>query len=555
MKSDEVVSPVELGWAELERASWQEAARRFDDALAEADDEPRALEGRAWAAWWLNDAATLFETRQRAFHAYRARGDLASAARSAIWLGCDHHEIRGEHAVANGWYQRARRLLEDLPTTAEHAWLAFQEGAYAIELADDTETAKARAAEAVAIGRSLPLTDLVFLGLALEGLALVTEGAVEAGMRCLDEASVAATSGELQERIATTWTLCYLIYACERVRDFDRTAQWCKKMKETAAKFAFEAGVGICRVHYGAVLVFHGEWDRAERELELAATTLASVRPIAVPESQARLGELRRRQGRMEEAAELLTGALPHPLAVLGLACVALDRSDAAGAIELLDDLMDATPKGSVTQLADALCLMAEAHAALGQLDAAEGAALQLEAIASAVNNRPLAAMAAAAKGAVAMAAGDDSGARRCYDRAANLFERGGLPYEAACARGRLAVALAHLGRGEDADVQAATAARQLHSLGAAGAAARIEKRHLPGPKSSASSGAVPGLTAREAEILALLAEGLTDREMAERLIISTHTVHRHVSNILTKLGVPSRAAAAAFGARHGVGA
>lgn len=552
---DSGAGAIEAGWEELERGSWDGAQRRFDEALAEAGDDPRALEGRAWAAWWQSDAATLFPTRERAFNAYRERGDLASAARTAIWLGCDHHDFRGEHAIASGWYQRARRLLENVPPAAEHAWLAFHEGAYALELEEDTATARLRAGEAAAIGRSLALPDLVVLGLALEGLALVTEGAVRQGMRCLDEASLAATSGELRERIAATWTLCYMIYACERVRDFDRTAQWCKKMEQVASRYGCDLAGGVCRAHYGGVLVLHGEWDRAERELQEAGATLARVRPPVVAESQVRLGELRRRQGRHQEATELFSRALPHPLATLGLASIALDADDPAGAAELLQDLVDATPPGSVTQLADALGLLATARAELGQLDEACAAASSLEAIASAIGNRPLTAMAAVANGAVASAYGDHGRARRCYEAAAETFERGGLPYEAACSRGRLASALARLGRADAAAAQAAAAARRLRSLGAPSAAARIEQGTLLPARSSPAGGTVPGLTAREIQILTALAEGLTDREIAQRLSISAHTVHRHVSNILTKLGVPSRAAAAAHGARHGIGA
>lgn len=546
--------PVEAGWAELERGSWEEAARRFDDALAEGHDGARVFEGRAWAAWWLSDADTLFTMRERAYHAFRGSGDLSSAARAAIWLGCDHHDFRGEHAIANGWYQRARRLLQDLPVTTEHGWLAFQEGAYAIELGDDTETAKARAAEVMEVGRALTPSDLVFLGLALRGLALVTEGAVEEGMRCLDEAGVAATSGEVHERIATTWTLCYLIYACERVRDFDRTAQWCKRMEEAASKVGGQLALGVCRAHYGGVLTFHGKWDRAEHELEQAGITLAAARPPVVGESDARLGELRRRQGRADEAAELFARAIPHPLAVLGLASLALESGDTAEAVQLLEDLVGATPPRSVTQLADAFELLAVAHARLGDIDKAREAAASLDEVAAVIGNRPLTAMAAAANGAVALATGDNARARRCYETAADLFDRGGLPYESATARAELAVALGRLGRADDAANHASAAAGQLRALGATIAADRVEPRQLAATESPVANGSVPGLTRRETEILARLAEGLTDREIAERLVISAHTVHRHVSNILTKLGVPSRAAAAAHWARHGIG-
>ncbi len=542
------------GWQALARGSWAEAAGAFDEALSVDGDDPDALEGRSWAAWWLGEAEVLFTTRERAFHRYRERGDPVSAARAAIWVGCDHHDFRGEHAVANGWYQRARRLLEDAPRGAEHAWLAFQQGAYAIELAEDTVEAKARARETIDIARSLDLTDLVFLGLALEGLALVTEGSVEEGMRALDEASLAAISGEFIERVPRTWTLCYMIYACERVRDFDRTAQWCNKMQQIASQAGSDFASGVCRAHYGGVLVFHGDWNRAEDELREAGAQLAGARPPAVAESDARLGELRRRQGRVDEADELFRRALPHPLAVLGLAHVALDGGDPYRAIELAEDLAASTPASSVTQLVDTLYVLAVARGRLGEIERAAEAVSALDEIASRVGNRPLAAVAAAAGGAVALADGDPGRARRCYERALAAFQQGRLPYEAALARGELAVALAQLGRTDEATAQAAASTRQLVAMGAATSASPLDRADGAALSSSSNAPRVAGLTRREVEVLSALTDGLTDREIAQRLTISVHTAHRHVSNIFTKLGVTTRAAAAAQGARHGLG-
>lgn len=543
MDQERQATSVRSGHEALERGAWDEAARWFTRAVEEGAGA-RAYEGLAWAAWWANDDAALFRAREHAFHLYREEGDRVSAARAAIWLACDHHDFRGEHAVANGWYQRARRLLDGVPTAPEHGWLAFHEGAYGLELADDTAGARRMAAEAAAVGRAVGLSELEFLSLALEGLALVTEGRVDDGMRCLDEASTAATSGELRDRIATAWTLCYLIYACERVRDFDRAAQWCRRMAEVSAQFSFELGIGVCRAHYGSILVLHGEWDRAERELVEAAGTLARTRPPAVAESDARLGELRRRQGRTAEAAELFARSEPHPLAVLGLASLALDDGRPAEAAVVVEDLLDATPDAGLTQRADALELLARARAAMGHLDAAAAAASRLASIAAAVGTKPLAAMAASATGAVALAGGDAAAARRRLEEAVELYQRSGLPYEAACARVDLSAALRRLGRHDAAARQAALAAERLVELGAPAAARRA---------AAPPAAPVDGLSAREVEVLEVLATGLTDREIAERLSISPHTVHRHVSNILAKLGLPSRSAAAAYAARRGL--
>ncbi len=468
----------------------------------------------AWASWWLDDHDGVFTARERAFGLYRDRGEDVGAARAAIWLGCDHYELRHEPAIANGWYQRARRLLRDAPRCVEHGWLAFQEGAYALEVGDDTVTAKARAAEVARTAKQLDHSDLEFLALALEGLALVTEGQIDAGMSRLDEVGVAATAGELRDRVAIAWSLCYLIYACERVRDFERAAQWCKRAEEFASRCMFEFGMGSCRAHYGSVLVLHGHWDAAEAELQAATAALSRSRPHALAESAVRIGELRRRQGRVDEARRLFAESLPHPLAVIGVANLALTDGDVGDALESLGDLLAATPTPSVTQRADALALLARAHAMDGDVESARLAAEELQHIAEAVATRPLLATAAMAAATVAEASADHAGARRHLGVAVDLFDRSGLPYEAEAAR------------------------RELTRLRGA----------APTPPVGPSS-PLDRLSAREREVIALLAEGLSDRELAERLHISSHTAHRHVSNILAKLGVPNRAAAAAMAA------
>ncbi len=559
-RHDAAQSLVAVGWAALEVQDLEHARRSFEAALLNGDT-PEAYEGLGWVAWWANDSGALFPARERAYTTYRQQGDRVSAARQAIWLGCDHHDFRAEHAVANGWYGRARRLLEGLGPTPEHGWLAFQEGAFAMELEDDTATALLRAEEATEVGRQLGLADMEFLGLGLGGLALVTQGRIDEGMARLDEVGVAATTGELQDRIATSWMMCYLIYACERVRDFDRASQWCQRMRETSERSGALFANGVCRAHYGGVLVYHGRWEQAEAELVASGDVLVRVRPPAACESWARLGELRRRQGRVEDAAELFARSVPHPMAVVGQACLALEAGYAARAAELLEDLLGAIPQASLTQRADALELLVRARVELGEESAARSAAAALEAVATPVGTKSLRAMALCAQAHVATLAGDDASARRQLEQAVELFERSVLPFEAECARIELAGALARLQRADSADRQARRAAERLRALGALYAAQRAEKAVRAaaggGPPPSPALGGVTTpldeLSAREREVLALLAEGLSDRAIGQRLHISAHTAHRHVSNILTKLGVHTRAAAAALGARHGL--
>lgn len=538
------------GWKALASGDWG-AAYEFFAAAVEGGDDPESFEGLAWAAWWRNDAETLFRAREHAYQLYRRQGDSVGAARAALWLGCDYHDFRGDHAVGAGWHRRARRHLEGQPPNPEQGWLAFQEGAYALELADDTRTAHERADEVAVLARTLAEPDLEFLSLALKGLALVTEGAAVEGMALLDEASVAVTSGEYRERIAATWTLCYLMYACERVRDIDRTTQWCRRMEKLASRFDFDLGVGVCRAHYGGILVLTGDWARAERQLVEAGRDLERVRPPAAGEATSRLGELRRRQGRVVEAVGLFEQAGQHPLALLGRAALAADLGHHDEAAEILEDLLFVIPEGSVTQRVDALALMVRVRVVSGDLAGAEVTATRLDEIVATLGTSAMTALATWTRGVVLGGRGQTDGARRHLEQAAGLFERAGMPYESACARLDLARALNAAGRAQAAAAHAARATISLRELGA-----ELSGHHaLAPPPSDVGSARDPEalrvLTPREREVLGLIGLGLSDREIAERLVISPHTVHRHVSSILTKLALRSRSAAAALAGRH----
>lgn len=537
----------------LARGDWDEARASFQAALAE-QETPEALEGLSWTAWWLNESDTLFRARERAYRLYRAEDDRTGAARMAIWLASDHLDFRGEKAVANGWRQRARRLLEGLEPTPEHGWLALHEGDVALFAHDDTAAAKRYAQEAAELGEQLAAPDLAALGLAMEGIALVTEGNVVEGMNRLDETATVALTGELQEIVSVPWALCYLISACERVRDYDRAAQWCKKMKEFAELHPFRFVIGVCRAHYGGVLVWRGMWDQAEAELTAAAHEFELCRPRLAAEAVARLAELRRRQGRLRDAAELLDQAQWHPLAVLSLAELALDGGDATAAAERAQNLLRNVPADNKTRRVAALDILVRAAAVAGDLAGAREMLEVLKALSRAIDSVPLRAAANYSEGMVAAAGGDDLTARRCFEEAATVFDRVGAPYEMARARVELARALWRLRRFDAAERELASALKSFQEMGAAGQSDHVCVfiRELKAARvRAAASTPQLKLTARELDVLRLVAQGLRDREIASALTLSEHTVHRHVANILSKLNVPSRAAAVAEAARQ----
>jgi len=538
------VVTLRAGRAALARGAWAEARASFEAALRE-EESAEAWEGLSWAAWWLDDVDACFDARERAYRGYRAAGDLRGAARMALWLSDDYSEFHRKEAVSGGWFQRAARLLEELPLAPEHGWLAVFE-AHVTLAAGDPEGALGLAGRARDIGRELGAVDVEMFAVATEGVALIAQGAVEPGMRRLDEAAAAALGGEFEDLRAAGWTCCLLIGACERVRDFARAAQWCAEAEAFSRRLDIRFVNGVCRAHYGAVLCWHGDWAGAERELTGALDELTEKRPAWRSVAVVRLGELRRRQGRIPEALELFGAAERDPLARLGRAEAALDHGDAASARDDAAGLL----RAAATPMARAgvLELLVRACAAEGDGDGAARHAAELRAIAGAVPTGPVGAAASYAEGLAAAAAGDHAAALAAHEQAIEGYAGSEAPLETARARLGLAEALAALGRVDAARREAAAAAEALDGLGAAiesGRAQAVAQR-----LGAARSGE---LSAREVEVLRLVAEGLGDRQIAGRLTLSEHTVHRHVANIHAKLRCSSRAAAVALAHRRGL--
>ncbi len=510
------------------------------------------------AAWWLDDALAMFQHREGAFRAYRERGDGRGAARVAIALALDNENFRGESAVAKGWLQRAHHLLEDLDPGPEHGWVRVWEGLWALP---DTSASRRLGGEAAALGRSLGIIDLEMAGLALEGLALVSEGKIAEGMPRLDEATTAAVAGELTDLAVMGIVCCFLIYGCELVRDYDRAAQWCDRVKELCERWNIRHLFGLCRTHYSSVLMWRGAWAEAETELTAATKELQRSRPALAVEGVVRLAELRRRQGRLQEAETLFNQVDFHPLAQLGRAALALDEGDAATACERAERFLRHIPREDRTERAAGLELLARAQVMGGARVDARRSLEELCAVTDAIGTQPMRASRNYAEGIVAAEEGDHAAARRCFEDAVDLFEGSDCPFEAGRARVELAGSLAALGRRDAAEQEARRAKASFDAMGAgleAGRAAALlqqlaASRHGAQALLPVQEGGGAALTPRELEVLHLVAQGLSNQEVAGRLFLSQHTVHRHVANILTKLDLPSRAAAVAYAARHGL--
>ncbi len=443
-----------------------------------------------------------------------------------MWLASDELDFRGGVAVAGGWLQRAERLLEDAEPTARARLARLLRRLPGPP--DRRPSARGRAGRARGL---VGARDAVMLGLALGGATDVSAGRVEAGMRRLDEAAAAALEGSTVP-IARAWTFCFLVTACITVLDYDRAAAWCDRIAEFAQRNGSRMMLGFCRAEYGEIDLWRGRWEEAEALLEASIEDFLRSRPAMVGGSLVTLAELRRRQGREPEATALLERAGESSGAQLCRARLALDRGDAREAAELSERALRRLPP---LQRARGLELLVGAQAAGGELERGEAALAELRELERLAGTGPLGACAALAEGRLAAAAGDHDRARVRLEDAIDGFERSGAPFEGAQARLALAATLAALGRAAPAEREASAARERLRELRTSPAAP------------------LPELSPREREVLALLAEGLTNRGIAERLVLSEHTVHRHVTSILRKLGLPSRTAAAAVAVRSGL--
>jgi DNA-binding CsgD family transcriptional regulator len=522
----------EAGRAALASGAWVDARAHFETALAEREDAA-VLEALGWAGWWLADEALTLRARQHAYRLFRAAGDRAAAGRVATWLAADFREFRGDDAIGRGWLKRAHRLLDGLPETAEHGWLALTDADFALNVDRDLDSVLERARYAGDLGRRLGISDLEAVGLALEGLALVGTGAVETGMRALDEASAIAAGEDLRLPLSAGWALCCGLSACDGIGDFPRARQWCEAVRRIAERWGGRQLLGVCRTSYGRILASSGDWPAAEDELVAAVRDLEQARPGMAAPGLVRLGELRARQGRADEARALFERAGPR--GVVGLGELALADGDAEGAAAAAERALRRTPGTASFERLPALELLARARLELGDLEGAESPCAAVADIAAACGTpfvRGRARLLAAQLGR------DPEAACQAAEDAVDCFDEAAAPYDAALARVELAGALRALGRVPAADHELERAGRTFDTLG-------VRRSALPLPAAN--------LTPREVEVLRLVARGLNDAEIAARLVLSPHTVHRHVANVRVKLRLPSRAAAVAYAARAGV--
>jgi len=482
---------------------------------------------------------------ERAHHAYAEEGEALPAVRCAFWIGMNL-ALRGEMGPATGWLGRAQRLLEREGGECVEQGYMLLPVSFQHEVSGDFDGAAATAAAAAEIGEQFGDRDLFALAVHVQGTVLAKGGRVAEGLSLLDEAMVAVTAGEVSP-VVSGIVYCGVILACEEVYELRRAhewtaalTRWCEQQPDLVS---FR---GRCLVHRAQLMRLHGDWPAALEEARLAGERFAgAMNPGAIAKAWYLQGEVQRLSGRFGEAEAAYReasrlGLEPQP----GLALLRLAQGKGEAATAAIRRAANETTDRATR--AGLLPAYIEIMLAGGDVDAARGACEELREIAAHFGTDMLRAAVAQSCGAFELAAGDAGSALVSLRQAFQVWQELEAPYEVAHTRVLVGRACRELGD-EDGFVLELDAARRLfEQLGAAPSVASVDLL----TRDDQADG-THGLSPRELEVLRLVATGKSNREIAAVLVISEHTVARHVQNIFTKLGVASRTAAGAFAFEH----
>jgi DNA-binding CsgD family transcriptional regulator len=533
------VDALERARALCAQGAWSGAYEALSSADSAAPLEVEDLELLATSAYMLGRDEEYSQHLGRAHQLHLDAGEPLRAARTAFWNGMDLM-MRGETGRGSGWLGRAQRLVDaETGACAERGYLllplAFQR-----ESAGDIDGAVAAMADATAIAERFGDRTLFAIAVNVHGHLLVRAGRVVEGLALLDEAMVALTTGELPP-IARGIVYCSVISGCQeafeprRAQEWtDALARWCEGQPDMVA-FS-----GRCHVHRAEIMQLKGAWSDALEEARSAERRAArGNHRSALAEAAYVQGEVHRLRGELGAAEEAYRdasryGREPHP----GLALLRLSQGKVDAAATAIRRVLDET--SAPPERARLLPACAEIMLAAGDLDTARRACEELAEIAAGYEVGILGAIVAQTQGAVELAAGEARTALPALRFAWRVWEEIEAPYEAARVRELMGAACRALGDEDAAALELEAARRAYAELGAAPDAARL-----------GGEGKTHGLTARELEVLRLVAAGRTNKAIAAELVLSERTVDRHVSNIFVKLGVSSRTAAAAFAYEH----
>jgi DNA-binding CsgD family transcriptional regulator len=520
------------------KRAWLEAYESLSAAERHAALEAPDAELLATCVFMLGRDEESIEWLERAHQQHLESGDSVRAVHCAVWIGLNLAS-RGQIGPATGWLGRAQRLLENEGECAERGYLLLP-AMFQHEAAGDFASAAEAAGEAVRIGERFGDRDLFALAIHGQGYMLIKDGRAREGLALLDEAMVAITAEELSP-VVTGIVYCGVILACQEVYEVRRAREWTRALSDWwALQPEMVAFTGRCLVHRAEILQLDGSWPDALAEARRAGNRFVETRNPAAGLARYRQGELLRLQGEVAAAERAYKEASrfgwePQPgLAQLRLA---QGRTEAAAAAIRLAEAATSLP----LERARLLPAFIEIMLAVGETGAARSACIELEELAQGFDSAMLAALAAHAQGAVHFAEGDAQAALVALRSAGETWHALEAPYEIARTRVLVGQACRALGDEEAAALELEAARDIFERLGAKPDLVRLGAR----------AGDTHGLSRREVEVLRLVASGKSNREIASALVISEHTVARHVQNIFAKLGLSSRAGATAFAFEH----
>ncbi len=541
------VTTLEEGRKAFRKQAWADAYALLSSADTDLQVDPEDLKNLATAAYLTGKETDCAEIWARAHQGYLENGEVQQAVNCAFWLGLILL-IDGDRAQGSGWIARASRLIKRVKgDCVEKGFLLIPKALQHLRN-DNAESAFQLFSKAGKIGTRCSSQDLITLSRLGRGQSLIQKQKVPRGTTLLDEAMVAVIAGETSP-IVTGIVYCAVIETCQKIYDLRRAQEWTEALSRwceshpTLVPFR-----GQCLIRRAEIMQLHGDWENASQEIHRAGELLSreNGKPAA-GEAFYQQAELQRLQGNFAKAEEIYRkasklGRKPQP----GLALLRMAQGE-TNAAETAIRRVEKEKKGAIER-SKVLPAFIEIMLSVGDIESAETGAKELAEIATSFEAPFLQAIASRAEGDILLTDNKASAALDKLLDAWSTFKRMSAFYESAQTRVLIGLAYRQLGDDDTAEIELDAARWKFQQLGAAYDVSKVNSL-----RQDASGKDTHGLTQRELEVLHHLTTGKTNKEIGSVLYISERTVDRHVSNILSKLNVPSRAAATAYAYKHNI--